>query len=808
MSHFFISRAGEDRDLAIWIARVLRESGHTTTLQDDDFKPGNSFVHEMASALDRATHIIGLLSPDYMAKEFTRKELYAAIADDAVGTKRLFIPVLVTDCERPRIIKDLIYIDFVKHPDETTRRQKLLDAIAPNVRPPTNHISIQHLPIVDRTLIGRERELGLLEAAWTNPRTHFLQIVAPAGTGKTALVDKWFRRHINEATIFGWSFYSQGTRERSETPSEPFVNELLRWLDISVPPTDSLFRKVGLLVDHLRRERVLLILDGVEPLQHPTGDVRDPALCALLQELATLNRGLVLVTTRIRLSGIPDDKPIDLENLTPGIGARYLKHLGIQGTDDELRQASKGYGNHALALTLLGTYLKTFCQSDIRRRADIKELYTELTKPGRHARKVMASYTQMYKGLPELDILGALGYFDRPAEPEALRLVLTEMEPRKYEAALSTLHDARLILSCDAKTPIDCHPLIREYFATRATQDGHSRLYEYYKTQAPHRPDTLQAMMPLFHAVYHGCQAGRHSQCLREVYRGRILRGDDFYLNLKLGANATDLSLLANFFDIPWNWPASTLAAGDHGWLINRVGCNLRAVGRLNDALEPLRVSAETAVKSASWADASIAWSTLSELLLTLDNVQEAIAAAFQSITCADRNADAFWKMAARAALADALHCSGDLADALRLFQEAERLAPGDQTEYPILSSVWGFRYCDLLLAQGKTSEVLRRATQTLSWAEHKGSLLDIGLDHLSLGRAHPAGSHESVDHLDQAIDLIRRSGRVDHFPRALLARARRTDLAEAWRIAARCGMRRYLKDPRLSAARKELARA
>lgn len=73
--------------------------------------------------------------------------------------------------------------------------------------------------------------------------------------------------------------------------------------------------------------------------------------------------------------------------------------------------------------------------------------------------------------------------------------------------------------------------------------------------------------------------------------------------------------------------------------------------------------------------------------------------------------------------------------------------------------------------------------------------LLSIGLDHLSLGRAHPAGSVEAARHLDQAVDFLRRAGDLAMLPRGLLARGRPNDLEEAFRIATRSGMRLYLAD-------------
>lgn len=69
-------------------------------------------------------------------------------------------------------------------------------------------VFVSRLPAVDPALFGRGSELALLDQAWADPRANLIQIIAPGGTGKTALVSKWFRPHREEATIFGWSFYS------------------------------------------------------------------------------------------------------------------------------------------------------------------------------------------------------------------------------------------------------------------------------------------------------------------------------------------------------------------------------------------------------------------------------------------------------------------------------------------------------------------------------------------------------------------------------------------------------------------------
>jgi tetratricopeptide (TPR) repeat protein len=309
-------------------------------------------------------------------------------------------------------------------------------------------------------------------------------------------------------------------------------------------------------------------------------------------------------------------------------------------------------------------------------------------------------------------------------------------------------------------------------------------------------------MSPLFFAVYHGCRAGRYTECRREVYRDRILRGNQCYLLNNLGAFGTDISLLASFFETPWTQPVATLSPSSRSWMISQAGFSLRAVGRLADAVEPMQAGAQAYVKSEDWSNAASSYSNLSELHLSLGNLAEALGAARQSVDFADRSGEKGQKMSMRTTLANALHQTGDLTGAMRLFEEAERLQAEYQPENPILYSYRGYGYCDLLLGKGRPEEVLRRASQTLLNAEGNQWLLDIGLDRLSLGRANRSGSPEAALHFHQAVDFLRRAGQLDVLPLALLARGTPHDLDEVFRIATRSGMRLHLTDYHLASAR------
>ena len=233
----------------------------------------------------------------------------------------------------------------------------------------TDKISIAKLPITGEHLFGREEELKRLDAAWAEAGTNVISLVAWGGVGKSALVNHWLGRMAKDnyrgaARVYGWSFYSQGARETAAS-ADPFIDAALRWFGDPDPAEGSPLDKGARLAHLVRQERTLLILDGLEPLQHPPGPdggrLKDPGLAALVRELAAANPGLCVVTTRHKVADIGPHAGttapvIDLENLPEEAGAQLLQALGVNGSDGELRRASREFGGHGLALNLLGTY--------------------------------------------------------------------------------------------------------------------------------------------------------------------------------------------------------------------------------------------------------------------------------------------------------------------------------------------------------------------------------------------------------------------------------------------------------------------
>ncbi len=128
-------------------------------------------------------------------------------------------------------------------------------------------------------------------------------------------------------------------------------------------------------------------------------------------------------------------------------------------------------------------------------------------------------------------------------------------------------------------------------------------------------------MAPLYAAVAHGCQAGRRQDALDEVYWRRIKRGNEFFSTRKLGAFGADLAVLAGFFGPPWRRPAAGLTEADQAFLLNEAGSDLRALGRLAEAVEPMRASLEADIAHERWKEAAVEAGNLSELALTLGDV-------------------------------------------------------------------------------------------------------------------------------------------------------------------------------------------
>jgi tetratricopeptide (TPR) repeat protein len=884
MPTVFISYSHKDED---WKDRlvtqlgVLQQEGLLDLWDDRRIGAGEDWYQRIQEAIAKAGVAVLLVSADFLTSNFILSEEVPRLLERKDKEGLRIFPVIIRPCAwkhvkwlarmnlRPRDGKPISRGDEHQiDADMTAIADEIAGIIGHTVEMPEmkryvpispEKISLAKLPSTNPELFGREKELAILDAAWASSRTNIVSLVAWGGVGKTALFNSWLSkmRHDNfrgAARVFGWSFYSQGAAESRQASADQFIASALKWFGDSEPDTGSPWEKGERLAECIRKQKTLLILDGMEPLQHPLredeGRIRDPGLQSLVRELANHNPGLCVITTRLGVDNLKDFTGTTVENkhlehLSPEAGIQLLKHLGVKGTDDEIKQAVRDFDGHALALMLLGTYLSIVYNGDVQKRDLIARL-TKERKYGGHARQMMESYEAWFKDQPELDILRMMGLFDGPAESGAIDVLraapsikgltskLGDLPIEDWRFALNNLRRAGLLAKEDPvmSDALDCHALIREHFGEKlkgnnpeAWKEAHNRLYEYYKDQAKEYPDTIEEMIPLYAAVAHGCHAGRYQDVLDGVYMRRIQRRNEFFNTKKLGAFGAELVIISGFFDSLWDKPVAGLTEDAKPFVLNKAGFDLRALGRLKEAVQPFQASLEILMVQEDWKEASIRASNLSQLYRTIGDIALALRYANRSVDLADKSGYAFERMVNRTALADALHQAGRQSEAESLFHEAEEIQKDRQPEYPPMYSLQGFYYCDLLLSQGKYPEVLSRAVQTIEIAIGNQWLLDIALDHLSIGRAHllrtiQEGRQDftyAKEHLNQAVDGLRQAGQQDEVPRGILTRAElyraqgefkpaQHDLDEAMTIAERGEMGLHQADCHLGYARLYLA--
>ena len=882
----FISYSHRDerwKDLLRSHLGVLEQTGRITVWDDRQIDGGEEWYPEIVAAMERAAVALCLISPDFLKSDFINKEEIPHLIKRRENEGMILLPVLVRPClweivdwlspiqMLPRDDKS-ISADFRDNEDTPLKQvaKRVFEIVDnPDYQPPVppsphwpklpeDRISIERLPKTGSEVFGRAEKLALLDEAWKCEAIHIVSFVAWGGVGKSALVNKWVAQteedHFRGAErVYAWSFYSQGSGERV-TSADLFIDSTLRWVGDSAMADSSRspWDKGQRLAELIQQERTLLLLDGLEPLQsgleHDRGQVKDSALALLLKELARKNPGLCVITTREPLTGLEAHaesiKQENLEQISDKAGRALLRVGAVRGTDAELEQITRDFGNHALAINLLVAYL----QEIPGKQVTYASLMPDLDIPeedGRHPRRVMEAFVKHFGEGPEFNVLHMIGLFDRPATAKELNYLRTQftipgltdhirwLTDKEWDRVIQNLRRALLIApeSHHNLGGLDAHPLVREHFGRRLKEineeswkQGHSGLYEFLSKSTVRFPDTIEEMAPLYQAVAHGCQAGRYQEALKMYWR-RIRRGDEAFSVKKLGAFGADLAALSSFFDRPWHQPVRGLTEDYRTIVLNWAGFRLRAAGRLAEAAQLMEAALAANVAREQWRGAAMDACNLSELYLTSGDLARALDFAQQDVDLADRSGVVSVRIVCWATLANVLYEMGCLSEAEAAFRQAEEMQQEMEPEHSFLYSLRGFQYSDLLLDQGRYREVQSRAGQAIEIAGRSHWLLDIALGHLSLGRAHllqarrkgTEDSSKAAAHLSRAVDGLRQAGQQQYLPPGLLTRAElhrvsgeleraQRDLEEAMSIATRGGMRLSEADGHLEYARLYLA--
>lgn len=869
-----------------WKQLVLERLGSSVTADlelwhDDAIEPGDGFHQEIMRKLDEARIAICLISSNFLRSRYCLHREFAQLAERRSRGELELVPILVENCEWRDIPLLKVHLDVLNRvpvgeraltdltPEEArVALSKVADKVSRLAAEQATHRSRQrkrasfpadreHISVPPNrfALIGRELESAALEMAWNSDRIRVVSLVGPGGTGKTTLVRAWMDRmkaseYRGAQRVLGWSFYSQGSHGQAVS-ADSFFQTVFEKLGVKNPPRSS-WDKGEQLAQLLRGERTLLFLDGLEPLQasHEAerGRILDPGLRVLVEDFSSSDQGLCIITTRQRVADLDDSGgsiQVDIAEVQEEDGGDLLAVTKLKGTPEQLRAASRTYGNHPLALRLLSGFLKEFRNREAEAAHQLEPIAVDAGIAVPVAR-VLLNFERLAS--PHMiHLLRYVALFARPCTLQELQAAGVD------ENTLTDLRDtARRLYLLDAEDErvpghVDMHPLLREYFARQFRQtyleewkDANHRLAGFFLNSTPFQPDSLSEMLPLFEAVTHGCRAGVPVKTFNAYY-ARIERERAEYQIYTLGAHGLTLSALGEFFEKPWIQFGDNVPVALRAPLLNRAGRFLEALGRSREAIEPLSeaLRLELALPG-NRENAGIAAENLAGLYLEQGKPGEALRYAAQALSSYESAVIEAKEDFATVKRVLLLQCGsvstmaachwamGEVDQAKNVF---DRMLAFHELAYMNLSSpprpvtsTAGYRYGQFLVETGRWTEALPQAAAIANYA---GSFADdrIKADLLAAEALLQGGRQESAGSFaDRAMSAAVAYGDRPLIARTLLVRAKcrnasrqhnlaRTDLERAATISRRGGLKMLEVDTLLASAKAsveagEIARA
>src|SRR5262249_40599047 len=128
---YFISRAGGDKALAIWIGQLIAAQGKSYLLQDEHFCH-QDVMGAMGRALKSGARVVALLSQAYVRSEYCLKEAFTAIHGDPFNREQRLILLRIEPCAPDGNLRNIAYIDLVaerRQADDAALKLKILRAL-------------------------------------------------------------------------------------------------------------------------------------------------------------------------------------------------------------------------------------------------------------------------------------------------------------------------------------------------------------------------------------------------------------------------------------------------------------------------------------------------------------------------------------------------------------------------------------------------------------------------------------------------------------------------------------------------------
>ena len=492
---------------------------------------------------------------------------------------------------------------------------------------------------------------------------------------------------------------------------------------------DNDYDRVQALVDALRRNRWLLILDGFERELGGEGAViddrpdhcTDPHAEGLIKSLAGLAiAGRVLITSRRLPTPLkPDRHRLELKGLDPADAVR-LAHISprIEGTDDEITTAFARYGFHALSVSLLLGWLRE--TPGVKR--DISELDSrqpDITlcdeEQGRRHHVLALAWDAL--NTPRRGLLGRIACFRGAVAYKLLRR-LDKRPGDKLATDLKDLLRRGLVQRehVGGEERYDLHPLMRDYARKHMPNraDEHNRIRALYAdATVPEDTQSLDQLQPAIDRYWHTLMAGRYDEA-RGLMVGRL--GEAIYF--RFTACPLYIELLRPMVADEDDGTSRLTDEVAQSWALNGLGISYALLGRPAAAVPLHEWSVEFNEREQHWDDLCRALGNLAASLTVLGQLEEAEAALRQALTVNhDRNSDQlFHRAVVRQLLGRLLARRGALDEAEAAWRDADADAAA-LNHFQGRSLIAAFR-TEAALAAGTADLALTHARAARAFAE------------------------------------------------------------------------------------------
>ncbi len=132
MAKIFISHSSKDKKFVRQLAGDLRDSGHEPWLDEWEIKVGECIAKKIEEGISDAEYVVIVLSKNSTDSEWFEREWKSVYWDEVNNRKTIILPVLLEDCNIPKLLQTKKYADFSK--GYSPAFDSLLKAISPTIK--------------------------------------------------------------------------------------------------------------------------------------------------------------------------------------------------------------------------------------------------------------------------------------------------------------------------------------------------------------------------------------------------------------------------------------------------------------------------------------------------------------------------------------------------------------------------------------------------------------------------------------------------------------------------------------------------